>query len=104
MEGMVTHSMRRRVLYFATRSLRAGAPVLIWPVPRATTRSAMKVFSVSPLRWETMTPQPSDCESCALHHKQAVSTGYDIILMATYAWIDSETVPIWFTCRPRRRS
>lgn len=56
----VTHSIRRRALYFATRSERAGAPVLIWPVRRATTRSAMTVFSVSPERWEIMTPQPSD--------------------------------------------
>jgi hypothetical protein len=62
-----TYSIRRRALYLATRSLRAGAPVLIWPTPRATTRSAMKVFSVSPLRCETMTPQPSDWESCALN-------------------------------------
>jgi hypothetical protein len=55
-----TYSMRSNALYFATRSLRAGAPVLIWPTPRATDRSAMMVFSVSPLRWEIMTPQPSD--------------------------------------------
>lgn len=40
---------------------------MIWPTPRATTRSAIKVFSVSPERWETMTPQPSDCESWALY-------------------------------------
>ena len=34
----------------ATRSERDGAPVLIWPVPMATTRSAMVVSSVSPER------------------------------------------------------
>ena len=53
--------------HLATRSLRAGAPVLICPVPRATTKSAMIVFSVSPDRWETITPQPSLCASWALH-------------------------------------
>jgi hypothetical protein len=46
--------------YLATLSLLAGAPVLIWPTPRATTRSAMIVFSVSPERCETITPHPSD--------------------------------------------
>jgi hypothetical protein len=61
-----TYSMRSRALYLATRSLLAGAPVLIWPTPRATDRSAMMVFSVSPLRWEIITPQPSDCASWAL--------------------------------------
>ena len=35
----------------ATRSLRAGAPVLIWPQLVATARSAMVESSVSPLRW-----------------------------------------------------
>ncbi|HXI45618.1 MAG TPA: phosphopyruvate hydratase, partial [Candidatus Acidoferrales bacterium] len=47
-------SIRRRRLYFATRSLRDGAPVLIWPVPIATTRSAIVVSSVSPERWDTI--------------------------------------------------
>lgn len=60
---IATYSMRSSVLYLATRSLLAGAPVLIWPTPRATERSAMMVFSVSPLRWEIMTPQPSDWAS-----------------------------------------
>lgn len=64
--GEKTYSIRRRALYFATRSERAGAPVLIWPTPRPTTTSAMTVFSVSPLRWETMTDQPTDCASWAL--------------------------------------
>ena len=34
-------------LYFAVRSLRVGAPVLICPVPIATTKSAMVVSPVS---------------------------------------------------------
>ena len=33
--------MRSSWLYLATRSLRAGAPVLIWPQLVATARSAM---------------------------------------------------------------
>lgn len=37
-------------LYFATRSLRLGAPVLIWQVFSATARSAIVVSSVSPER------------------------------------------------------
>jgi hypothetical protein len=45
-------SMRRRRLYFATRSLRQGAPVLINAAFAATERSASVVSSVSPLRWE----------------------------------------------------
>lgn len=44
-------------LYFASLSLLAGAPVLICPQPRATTKSAMKVSSVYPERWETIVPQ-----------------------------------------------
>jgi len=31
----------------------AAEPVLMWPAPVATVRSAMKVSSVSPDRWET---------------------------------------------------
>jgi hypothetical protein len=46
--------MRKSWLYLATRSVREAEPVLIWPVPMATTRSAMKVSSVSPERWETI--------------------------------------------------
>ena len=42
--------MRSSWLYLATRSLRAGAPVLIWPQLVATARSAMVVSSVSPER------------------------------------------------------
>src|SRR5215207_5877941 len=40
-------SMRRSWLYFATRSERDGAPVLIWPHPVATARSAIVTSSVS---------------------------------------------------------
>lgn len=47
-------------LYFAKRSDLQGAPVLIWPVERPTTRSAMKVSSVSPDLWDTIVPQPLD--------------------------------------------
>src|SRR3954471_20452028 len=43
-------SMRSSWLYFATRSERDGAPVLIWPQPVATARSAIVVSSVSPER------------------------------------------------------
>jgi hypothetical protein len=39
-------------LYFATRSVREGAPVLIWPALVATARSAIVVSSVSPDRCE----------------------------------------------------
>src|SRR5262245_34451981 len=43
-------SIRSSWLYFATRSLRDGAPVLICPHPVATARSAIVVSSVSPER------------------------------------------------------
>ena len=45
-------SMRRRRLYLATRSLRQGAPVLIYGALVPTARSAMVVSSVSPERWD----------------------------------------------------
>lgn len=44
-------SIRRSWLYLQIRSVRLADPVLIWPVPNATAKSAMKVFSVSPERW-----------------------------------------------------
>jgi hypothetical protein len=44
--------MRSSWLYLATRSERAGAPVLIWPQFVATARSAMVTSSVSPERWD----------------------------------------------------
>ena len=43
-------SMRSSWLYLATRSVRLGAPVLIWPAFRATAMSAMVASSVSPER------------------------------------------------------
>ena len=43
--------MRSNWLYLAMRSVRLAEPVLIWPTPVATARSAMKVSSVSPERW-----------------------------------------------------
>src|SRR5262249_36206639 len=49
-------SMRRSWLYLAVRSLRATEPVLIWPALTATARSATKVSSVSPERWEITVP------------------------------------------------
>lgn len=52
------------------------------PVASPTTRSAMKVSSVSPLRWETMTPQPALWD----------------ILQASIA---SVTVPIWLTFKSK---
>merc|ERR1719151_505676 len=71
-------SIRSSWLYFARRSDLQGAPVLIWPVPSPTTRSAMKQSSVSPDLCETMVPQPCSLAMlCAL--------------------MDSVTVPIWFT-------
>ena len=39
-------------LYLAIRSLRQAEPVLIWPPPIATAKSAMKASSVSPERCE----------------------------------------------------
>src|SRR5207244_11429106 len=45
-------SIRRSWLYLATLSERDGAPVLIWPQPVATARSAIVVSSVSPERCE----------------------------------------------------
>lgn len=94
-------------LYLAKRSLLQGAPVLIYtqyntlstssirviktkkkkfkeliktcPLANPTERSAMKLSSVSPLLWLTITPHPAAFESSA-------------------ALMDSVTVPIWLTC------
>ena len=46
-------SMRSSWLYFAMRSVRLAEPVLIWPAPVATARSAINGSSVSPERCET---------------------------------------------------
>src|SRR5580700_3207823 len=45
-------STRSSWLYVAIRSVPEAEPVLIWPTPVATARSAMKLSSVSPLRCE----------------------------------------------------
>ena len=70
--------MRRSWLYFATRSLRAGAPVLIWPQPVATARSAIVASSVSPLR----------CDITAV---------YPLVIASVTVSSVSVSVPIWFT-------
>ena len=49
-------SIRINWLYFAIRSVRDMEPVFIWPAFVATAKSAIVVSSVSPLRWETITP------------------------------------------------
>jgi hypothetical protein len=43
------------------RSLRDAEPVLIWPVARATAKSAMVESSVSPLRWLATLLYPWRC-------------------------------------------
>src|SRR5262249_16066201 len=53
-------SIRSSWLYFATRSVRDGAPVLICPTPVETARSAIVVSSVSPERCDITHPYP--CE------------------------------------------
>jgi len=70
-------------LYLASLSDLHGAPVLIWPAFSPTTRSAMKVSSVSPLRWLTITPHP-------------------FCWASWQALIDSMTDPIWFTFSKRQ--
>lgn len=65
-------------MYFATRSERLGAPVLIWQVFNATARSAIVVSAVSPERCEEIAVYPALCA----------------ILMASNV---SETEPIWFS-------
>ena len=54
-------SISSRRLYFATRSDRAGAPVLMRPELVATARSAIVVSSVSPERWLITVVQPARC-------------------------------------------
>lgn len=70
--------MRSAWLYLATRSERAGAPVLIWPQLVATARSAIVVSSVSPERWLIMQRNPA---------RWAISTASRV----------SVRVPIWLT-------
>src|SRR5436190_12908434 len=47
-------SIRSNWLYLAMRSVRLAEPVLIWPAPVATARSAMNGSSVSPERCDTI--------------------------------------------------
>ena len=54
--------MRSSRLYLATRSERESDPVLIWPHPEPTARSAIVVSSVSPDRCETTTAQPASAD------------------------------------------
>ena len=70
--------MRSSWLYLATRSERAGAPVLIWPQLVATARSATKVSSVSPER----------CE---------ITERYEARVAAAIVSRVSVKVPIWLT-------
>src|SRR5690349_7003502 len=49
-------AIRKSWLYFATRSVRDPEPVLIWPTPEATAKSAINVSSVSPERCEMTAP------------------------------------------------
>src|SRR5579875_582402 len=71
-------SIRRSWLYFAIRSVREAEPVLIWPAPVPTARSAMNVSSVSPERCEMIDVYP---------FRRASSMASSV----------SETLPIWFT-------
>ncbi len=48
--------MRSSWLYLQIRSVRESEPVLIWPAPVPTARSAMNASSVSPERCEEITP------------------------------------------------
>ena len=70
-------SMRSSWLYLATRSVRLGAPVLIWPAFRATARSAMVVSSVSPERWETTAVYPAPVGH--LDGVQGLGEGADLV-------------------------
>lgn len=69
-------------LYLANLSDLHGAPVLIWPVPSPTTKSAMKLSSVYPDLWETITPH-----------------FWARLLFA--ASMDSVKLPIWLTLSKR---
>src|SRR5262245_1859608 len=51
--------MRNSWLYFAVRSVRDSAPVLICPALQATTTSAIVVSSVSPERCDTTAVYPA---------------------------------------------
>src|SRR5215468_11105240 len=70
-------SMRSRRLNFATRSERQSDPVLIWPAPVPTARSAIVVSSVSPERCEITVLNPAS---------RAIRIASNV----------SVNVPIWF--------
>jgi len=63
--------------YFMALSPWANAPDLIWSTPLPTARSAMKVSSVSPDRWEIMQAIPRERAAA----------------IASNVWL---TVPTWF--------
>ena len=62
----------------ATRSLRAGAPALIWPQLVATARSAIVASSVSPLRCDITAVYPLDLASDTV--SLAMSSGYTAVM------------------------
>lgn len=74
------------------------------PVPKPTTRSAMKVSSVSPLRWLTMTLQPAPRAMVHLDEKDALfqTTIDSKWTRLSYAAMASETEPIWLTLSKRQ--
>src|SRR5215471_5601852 len=65
-------------LYFAMRSVREAEPVLIWPAPVATARSAIKASSLSPERCEITEVYP-------LRRARSIASSVSL------------TVPIWLT-------
>ena len=74
--------MRSNWLYFATRSERAGAPVLICPRLKATAMSAMVVSSVSPERCE-MTVEYPNSRAVAMQSRVSLSVPIWFGLMST---------------------
>src|SRR5512142_865073 len=75
--GPSASSIRSSWLYFATRSVRDGAPVLIWPAPVATAKSAIVTSSVSPERCEMTAVYPA---SRAIRMAASVSVSVPIWL------------------------
>lgn len=80
---------------------------LTCPVHKPTTKSAIKVSSVSPERWLTITPQPFSWAFLHLYRLQSIHTLRVGIWktgrhLQTYALKDSVTVPIWLTFSSRQ--
>lgn len=94
-----------------------------WPVQSPTTRSAMKVSSVSPERWLTITPHPLDWAILQLNNgkpnQKTLHTRSNVVKLRvssylkisttivwdirnTHAWRDSVTEPIWLTLSSRQ--